>query len=312
MGLSAPMLILDVADVFARDRGMNGPRPAPLGKVQLFLIAQTDPVTQTLAPLAKPLEMKVVPNGSGFLLFFGKVFTPDGSVRSVAPDRWPWTIRAVDVYYQDLDLTPDAVPESFGAPVAGAGATAPIRFDLLPGPAYPFPEDPPAQAVVLLRGTLRNPDGSGLAGVQVTALDANNQPRPNPSVTAADGQWVITLPQLPAEGLASIRFTDSDGNVTDVTGVRVVAGRDNNLAQTALRGQVRLARRGIEGAVIGVNTMSATTLTNSDGNWFLYFSISQASGSVRVTATLPDQGASKAVTAMLQPRATVVVPAFEF
>src|SRR5437868_5808942 len=101
---AVPMLILDLADVFARERGMNGRTPGPLGPVQLFLVAQTDPNTEVPAPLRKPLELQVVPNGSGFLLFFGKVLAPDGTVRRVEAERWPWTIRAVSDYYQTLDL----------------------------------------------------------------------------------------------------------------------------------------------------------------------------------------------------------------
>ncbi len=309
---SGATLILDLQDRFARDRGIAGPHPGPIGQVRFFLVALTDAVTRVSVTLPAPLEMVVTPNISGFHLFFGKVVSADGSLRKMPAEGWPWTIRVVSDYYQAAEQTPAAVPGAFNPGTPGTGSTAPIAFDLAPGPAYPFPDDPPGQGGIRLRGALRNPDGSGMEGVRVEALDPNNQPLPNPSTTAADGQWVLTLEALPPAGLLTVRFTLPNGSRVDEAGVRVLAGRENNLPQTALRGQVRLRNVGVTGAVVTVNNINAQTLTDSSGNWFFYFGLGQAGGNVQVNATLPDGSATRSSTVMVQPRATVVTPSFDF
>jgi hypothetical protein len=307
------MLILDLEDQFARDRGLGGLHPRLLGAIRFFLVARTDAATRVSTQFPAPLEMKVIPNSSGFYLFFGNVVAPDGSTRRLDPDGWPWTIRVVSDFYQTLDETPAAVPASFAAGMPGSGASSHIAFVLSPGAAYPFPNEPPGHPGGRLRGALRNPDGSAIEGVRVEALDAANRPQLNPAVTAADGQWVLALPALPSSGLVTVRFTFADGTAQDVTGVKVLPERENNLAQTALRGQVRLRAAGVRDAAISVDAVSgAQTLTDGAGNWFFFFDFRQAGGTVNVTATLPDRSASRSSSVVVQPRATVVVPSFNF
>ena len=299
------LLILDMVDSFAAMRGIYGKIPRPIGKVRPFLVARTDPATQAPAALKEPVEMQVTPNGSGFLLFFGNIITPEGLVQRIGIEGWPWTIRINGEFYQTKDLTPKA---------SEAGGT-PVRIDLLPGPAYPFPDDPTGQAAVLLRGTLRNADGSGFAGVTVEALDSKNNALPGAlsATTGADGQWVLALPGLPKGGTVNVRFTLADKTtLPDETRVAVLAGRDNNLKQTALRGQVRQGNKGVSSAAVSVDKPALRTVTDADGNWLLFFGMGQKKQDVEVVATLPDQSATKSATVTLQPRDTAVVPSFDF
>jgi hypothetical protein len=257
--------------------------------------------------------MKVTQNPSGYYLFFGKVVAPDGSTRLMDAQGWPWTIRVVSDYYQSVEQTPPAIPTSFVPGSSWSGASSAISFALSPGPAYPFPNEPLGQNRGRLRGTLRNPDGSAIAGVRIEALGANNRPQFDPAFSGDDGQWVLVLPTLPPSGLLTVRFTFADGATKDVTKVPVAADRENNLPQTVLRGQVRLRNRGIGNAAIRVDKVQgAQTLTDSAGNWFLYLDLLQGGGKVTVTAKLPNQRAIKSSSATVQPRATVVVPSFDF
>lgn len=310
-GANGAVLIFDLEDQFARSRAVQGLHPRPLGCVRFFLVNQAG----NPQPFDPPREMVVMKNSGGYHLFFGKIKLPDGTVRRIDQAQWPWTIRVQGDFYNQVDQTPPAVPApaSFTSGSPGALASDLIHFDLTPGPAYPFPQDPPGQGAIRLRGTLRNPDGTGIASLPVQALDpTNNTALGSAGITGADGQWVVTFPSLPAGGAVTIRLTKPDGSLDDVTGVQVQAGVDNNLAQTALRGQVRLMKAGVAGAVVGVGGISGNTITDSSGNWFYYFSPDQAGASVNVSATLADGRTSSQDNVLVQPRATVVVPSFDF
>src|SRR5436305_1329444 len=90
---SAPMLIFDPEDAFQRSRGVSGKHPRPMSPVRLFLVARTEAGEKKPRQLQTPMELQVIPNGSGFLLFFGTVIAPNGKASKLSADRWPWTIR---------------------------------------------------------------------------------------------------------------------------------------------------------------------------------------------------------------------------
>jgi hypothetical protein len=317
MRVSPAWLILDLQDQFAINRGFSGVRPRVLGRVRFQLVTQTDPATGASVPLPKPLEMKVIQTPSGLFLFFGNVVTADGLVRRVDPQASPWTIRILSDYYQTLDKAAKAAPDTFNAGTAAAGAPLQQEFVveaiLAPGAAYPFPNEPPGQPGGRLRGALRNPDGSAVAGAQVQAVDANGKLLAGPALTGDDGQWVMVMPTFPANGVVTVQFTYPGGTKRTVTNVPVASDRENNLPQTALRGQVRLRKMGIANAVISVNEIRGEqAVTYSTGNWFYYFAPDSAGGPFTVTAALPDQSATKSLATVVIPRATVVVPTFDF
>lgn len=321
--VSRAFFTLDLQDQFAINRGLSGVRPRVLGNIRFWLIAQSDPVTKASVPFPQPLEMKVTRNPSGLFPFSGKVVMPDGVVCALDLEGSPWTIRIVSDFYQTLEQPADAMAGSFLPAGVAANAPAPaakspqqdflVQAVLLPGPAYPFPNEPPGQPGGRLRGALRNPDGSPVAGATVQAFDANNKSLTDPAHTADDCQWVLVFAAFPPAGVVTVRFTYPDSTTKSVVNVQVVSGRENNLPQTALRGQVRLRKTGIVGAVIQVKEIfGEQAITDANGNWFYYFAPDNAGGSFTVTATLPDKSATKTSTSIVKPQATVVVPTFDF
>jgi hypothetical protein len=310
------LFTLDLQDQFAINRGLSGVRPKVLGGIRFLLTAQSDHATGASVSFPQPLEMRIVRNPSGHFVFFGSVVLPNGQVRAIDPQGSPWTIRIVSDYYQMVEQPAPAAPDTFNAATAPPGA--PLRQFLIeavlaPGPAYPFPNEPPGQPGGRLRGALRNPDGTPVAGATVEALDATNKSLAPAVRTADDGQWVLVFVALPAKAVASVRFTYPDGTVKSVSNVTVAPERENNLPQTALRGQVRLRKSGVSGAAIEVNQIRGKrALTDSSGSWFYYFAPDDAGGPVNVTATLPDQSSSRSSASIVIPRATVVVPTFDF
>lgn len=307
------MLILDLQDRFAQNRGLSGAYPRSIGTFRFLLMAHTDSATQVSAPLPTPLEMRMTINPSGFFLFFGTVMARDGSPRRLEARGWPWTIRIVSEYYQSIEVTPPAVPDSFVPGMSGRGCSVPIPIPLDPGAAYPFPNERPGLRGGRLRGTLRNADGSPISRVQVEALDAANQSLSDVAVTADDGQWVLVLSTLPHAGLVTVRFTFADGITKDVRDVQVAADRENNLAQTAFCGQVRMHNIGVRNALIRVDKVKGIqSLSDATGNWFLYLGLLQSGDKVTVTAKLPDRPSTKSISTTVHPRATVVVPTFDF
>jgi len=307
---------LDLHDQFALNRGLSGVRPRVLGGIRILLTAQTDQASGESVSFPQPLEMKVVRNPTGHFVFFGNVVQPNGQVRGIDPQSSPWTIRIVSDYYQTVEQTAAAAPDSFNAPTAPVGAPLQqflIQAALAPGPAYPFPNEPPGRTDGRLRGALRNPDGSAVAGATVEALDPMNNSLAPVVRTADDGQWVLVFAVLPSRAVATVRFTYPDGTVKSVSNVVVASERENNLPQTALRGRVRLRKSGVSGATIQVNQIKGEqALCDSNGSWFYYFSPDDLGGPVNVTANLPDRSASKSSASIVIPRATVVVPTFDF
>lgn len=306
---STPMLILDAEDSFERARGFRGKHPRPSGVVRFFLMARTERGASRPALLPKPLEMQTVENSDGFRLFFGNLIMPDRNVKRIDADRWPWTIRAAGDYYQVLDVTSEELPSAFGGNRKVVDAA--IKFDLQPGPLYPFPYDSPKLAPILVRGTLRSPDGHGLPGVRIAVLDPTTGNENQRAISSADGQWVLVLPSAPSGASIDLRFTEPGGGHADIKSVQVRPGIDNNIAQTVLRGRVQKGAKGVKEAKITVDKVSGSAYTGDKGDWAFYLRVNQPAGKVKVTAILP-AGSAKSSVVEVQPRETVVVPTFDF
>ncbi len=308
---ATPMLIFDPEDAFLRSRGVSGKHPRAMDPMRLSLVARVEAGEKKPQRLSTPVQLQVVPNASGYLLFFGAVIAPNGKPSKIAADGWPWTIRVDSEYYQPLEVTLTETPGAFG----GKGeyvVNSLIKLDLQPGPAYPFPHDPLPHAHVIMRGAVRHTDGAGWAAVQVAALSSDGQSQAAPAMTCADGQWVLAIPSDVALSNLRLRFMMPDGTQSDVGPISARADRDNNVSQPALRGEVRQRNRGVQGAVITIEKSAGTTLTDANGNWFFYFGMNQSAENLKVTATLPDGNKSISIVASVQPLATIAVPRFEF
>ncbi|MCP4660619.1 MAG: hypothetical protein GY856_34905, partial [bacterium] len=72
--------IFDLEDRYARQRGVRGRHPRPLGKVEFRVLGEVD--GESRRDFEQPLEMTVVPNPSGFHLFFNEVRRPERGSRA--------------------------------------------------------------------------------------------------------------------------------------------------------------------------------------------------------------------------------------
>ena len=76
---------------------------------------------------------------------------------------------------------------------------------------------------------------------------------------------------------------------SDLVALAIVPGAENAIRQTALRGRVvGGSGRGIAGARITTSLGGVESATKADGEWSLYFRLSQGNAQVQVTATTVD------------------------
>ncbi len=291
-------LIFDLEDRFARSRGTRGFHPRPLEPVRLFVVARI--VLGLRQDFARPLELIVQRNGSGYHIFFNAIRQPDGSVRQAALDAGSYVVRVESRYYQTQEQTV-ALPTPERA----------TFFDLQPGFNYPFPNGGTlsgGRGLTLLRGGLHATGGRGLAGARVEAAGVTDS-----YLTDETGQWALVFPDTQPSASLSVRVTFPDGSVENIANVHVVQGSESGLAQASLRGFVLTDAGGvIPGATVEVQGMTGATKTESDGSWFYYFDVNQAAFAADVTARLPDGRTRTQVNQLVQPRATVFVPTFRF
>lgn len=305
----AATLIFDLEDAFARRRGVHGPHPRPSGGIRFSMVGTM--VGGTRQPIDPPLQLRVLANPSGYHLFFGSVSLQNQSRRmdNVAPGQY--VVRIDSDFYQRAEREDIMIPSAFGSSVGKAAQIAPYFFDLQPGYAYPFPSVstlPNGSGVTLLRGVLRNADGTGMAGAKVQAVGQSNT-----YSTDESGQWVLVFPDTHPSGAVTVHFELPDGSVRDVTKVMVQQGSTTGLTQTALQGWVLTKSGvGIAGAAIQVAGQMGQAKTASDGSWSFYFDVNQAAAKVTVTATTPDGRSLKQKNVAMQPRGTVGVPSFQF
>jgi hypothetical protein len=291
--------IFDLQDRFARDRGVRGPRPRPIGPVTFRLLAEmTNGGRQLLDP---PLELDVRPNASGYHLFFNTVRLPNGSVRDVALSG-TYAVRFESQFYQAAERADIQFPEPAN----------PYAVDLEPGYAYPFPTESTlsrGRGLTLLRGGVYDVAGRGLADTVVEVAGQSNAYR-----TDDTGEWVLIFPDTQAAGDVTVRFTFADGTVQNVAAVHLDPGREQSLQQAALRGWVQQGSGlAVPNATIQVAGQLATSAT--DGSWRFCFGLNQpleGANTVTVTATLPDGRSKSQPNVSVQRRATVIVPTFRF
>lgn len=291
-----PTLVFDLEDRFARERGVRGPHPRPVGPVRILLVGRMVLAVRQDFPV--PFELVTKRNASGYHVFFGEDRLPGGGRRRMGLANGTWVVRVESDFYQVAEREDVDLP-----------MTVPTLFDLEPGPAYPFPTESTlgrGRGPTLLRGTVRRRDGRGIAGVVVEVPGQSNR-----CVTGADGQWVLVFPDTQPTGNVTVRFRFPA--VVDVPNVLVVPGRSNSLPETALRGWV-LAAGGVPaaGARVRVAGDPAESPAVADGGWAYVFPLDQAAALVDVTAELPGGASLTQSGVQVIPRSTVVVPTFRF
>ncbi len=325
-------VVLDVEDAYARDLGIHGRHPRPIGQVRFSLVGRM--VAGVRQDFDEPLELVAVRNPSGYQLFFDTVRRPGGQTQRAdfADGTYVLHVETPDTrFYQHVDRTDLTLPMARGNT---------FRIDLLPGYGYPFPEPGTfrtGHGAGLIRGSFVNSGGQGVAeGVvsiapqpQIRVPGAPPSTRPwlfGRCLVDGSGQFVLVVPDsseypspqpdLPTGGAVDVQFTDG-GVSTTVAGVPFVLGAETTLQQTALRGSVLRRGAGVANASVQVQGEATAATTLADGSWIYYFGLNQpglppATVPLNVTATLPDGTSLTVVAFAVQPRATSWVPAFRF
>jgi hypothetical protein len=332
------LLALSVVDTLAQSLRVNGAFPAPLGPLAYELTAALPPAAAVYVP---PLPLWSRRNASGYWLLDGSFSDPDDPEQRRPLADGKYTVRTHSDYYQDASFTLTWPPTAQQTRVLDA-ANQPLNVSLLPGAAYPLPNTTMSGLQLgptILRGGTLTSAGDPLAGILVEVVNlaliqppelpplVNWQPFLQP-LSDDRGGWAIVLPgrrffdatsEVPPAGTVlplhrqfTIRTHYPTGQIDRVEDV--VLGSDYAVRNTALRGQVVGPRaRPIAGARITSSAGAASSVSRSDGSWFLYFMPDQVTvPNVTVTATLPDGTALSDTTATLLPKMTVVVPTFNF
>jgi len=330
-----PQFAIGAIDLLARAFATQGPLAPPVGALECVILRRTAPAARTFDP---PLVLAARQTPTGFLILDGRYRMGDGPVSDLLLGDGTYDAELRGDAFQPRAFVLVWPPPTLRSPAAADGS--PIDIELLPGPAYPFPDvtgSPFNLGPTLIRGTVFTAAGDPVdgAGVRVQV----SPPLTLPSLadwpfqltsTGASGDWALLLPDRrrigfttetpaattpPSPPLAPVPMTirveyPSGGPVVTIPGVPITLGRENTVPNTALRGQVTGAGgRPLEGAVITTSVNALASRSRPDGSWSLYFDPSQADATnVSVTATPPAGNAVTIPGIAVRHRATVVVP----
>ncbi len=289
--------IFDLEDRFARERGVRGKHPRPIGAIRYWLVGRI--VGSVRTDFEVPYQLLTVRNPSGYDLFFDRVKQEGSAASRMAFEEGTYVLKIEAQFYQDREHE---------IPIPQCEAAHSI--DLEPSYQYPFPVATLSYGggPTLLRGTVHATDGSGVEGVIIEVSGSSNT-----YLTDETGQWVLIFAEDQPSGDVTVTFTWPDGTVENVANVPIEEGQERALAQAGLRGWVMTeAGVGIPGASVRVGGYPGETVSAHDGSWFYYFGLNQGSDVVSVTAQLPDGPALTQTNVQVQPRAMVVVPSFRF
>lgn len=289
--------IFDLEDRFARERGVRGAHPRPMGSLRIYLIAKVNSGVRT--DYREPSELLTIRNPSGYALFFDQLRYRHGDAYRMDIEEGDYVVAIESSFYQRSEHSVH-LPASF----------TPYLIDLEPSFNYPFPSAslPNMGSPTLLRGTVHDVSGEGMADVIVQVGGKSNR-----YVTDASGQWVLVFDAAQVSEEVIVTFQWPDASSSDVAQVPVERGQSRTLAQAGLRGWVR-SRAGAPIADVQIQVAGRAQVSRSadDGSWFYYFDVNQAAQSVSVTARRPGGAALTQDNIQVQSRATVIVPTFSF
>lgn len=299
------LVVFDLLDAFAKDRGLSGDFPRPLGRLKLQAVGRLDDGVPE--PLDPPYDLAAIRTASGFYVSDGRMRRSRGHPL-IAAGRY--VIRISGEYYQAAEQE-----VTFPEPDQPAYAV-----DLEPNHAYPFAR-PEASARIdsptLLRGDVLTPEGQGVEGATIQVPGQSNVYR-----TDDTGAWVLWFGRPKDvfagdanEAQVALRV-DLPGEPPvhyNVPGVKLRRGFTSSLAQTALRGRVTAAGGlGVASARVRITNPNVEAATADDGRWAYCYRLNKRSARVRVQAFHPDGRTLPPRDAEVKRRETVTVPTFEF
>lgn len=231
-------------------------------------------------PFGGEMELITKRTPSGLLAFYGRVRSSrEAPMRRILLEGTECDLEITAAGFLPIHLTNVKIPSSIDAPLL-------IEKELVPGPNYSFPS-----ADTLLRGSVLKANGSGEAGVNVTAVDLAGQPigKLKPAQTDELGQWVLLLKQEgetePIPSPARLKFEKPSGTELVTHHVNFAKNRTNLMPQTLLRGFiVRADGEVVSEAKITVNAQPGETHSGPDGSWVFAFGVAEPlSGNVNLT-----------------------------
>jgi hypothetical protein len=265
--------------------------------------------------LIEPYGMVMLRNSAGYDIWFGTVTRGDGPTSRYGREPPPSVVVEVSSErYQRVEAVVAALPRP----------DQPLQLALEPGWAYEFPSAtgvPGSTGPTLLRGTLRRPNGMGVAGARVRANPpVPNQTVPGPEyVTDDTGGWVLPFDDAVATtAAAQVEITLAGSPPIQVAEVTITQGDSSTLRHASLTGIARRTSGAtLPGVVITADTAPGlVTTSDADGKWELWLPVEQFLPSagpqpVAVTAT-PPGGAAIVRNSQIQPRATARLAPFVF
>jgi hypothetical protein len=284
--------------------------PPILGNFTFLVKQRISPAPVIYAP---PLEFITQTNPSGFVLQTGETRSASSAlVRALAPGRYVWRLEAD--FYQPLEFEDDWPPSQI--------YDQSKDLQLLPGPAYPFPDLTLKQrelVLTLVRGSLFTVAGMPQQDATVELLSpvlSNSFVTFSKSVPDTQGNWVIPIlqvqPEDPAPDFAhaAVRFTFSGGLQSDVS-LAITPGAENFIRQTALRGRViQSGGLPVAAAAIGTSISAGSSLSGSVGQWAYYFGVLQNDSPATVTAVAPDGRRAQQTVQVLRGK-TLILPTMQ-
>jgi hypothetical protein len=295
--LTAATAIFDLQDRYAKDRGVRGQHPRPLGGVKYWIVARIANNVRT--DYANPIRLITVRNPSGYDLFFDQVKLETSATSRLDFAEGSYVLKVDPQFYQRREFQ-IPLPQSDVA----------HSFDLEPSYLYPFPVASLRNnsSPTLLRGTLHATNATGIAGVTIEVIGASNR-----YITDGSGQWVLVFDSAQVSEDVVVTFTYPDNSIEQVAAVPVVEGDERSLVQAGLRGwAITESGRAAQGVSVSVGGYPGEVITEHDGSWFYFFGLNQGQDVVSVTARLPDGTALVQPNIQVQPRSMVVVPTFRF
>lgn len=336
-------------DQFAVLEGLRGPNPEPIGELEVHVVAYQSGNERRAI---QPIRLELHRNSLGDHVWFGRGVPPSTQGRRPRSQ----TPRTITLRNLEYELQVVSTASIYGVetilrtgPDLVALPGAPSTVQLSPGIRYPFAGLEPVvdrgavpergAGPTVLRGTLRDADGSGMGGVRVqTQIDMVNpvdpfQP-PEPrrfhgGPTDHRGQWLIAFTGRGSQqwplGLGvtvpiDLQF-ESDGQVLAfVSNVLIIPGKQTSHSQTTLTGRILDARQlGLDDVNISIDIdPTLKSRSAADGTWSLCFPVDRYPSvaapqrlDLTVTATL-SSGESRSLRTQFQPGRTTTVGDIQF